>query len=133
MEIGRSAYNCCRAIDPNNSAVGVGVGPHSFSSSPLGAGPYRFHGHTALTELPSPNLRRNLWYDDCDLIAAWDETVRAAAAAIGLQQQGSNSSEEQLDPRCFAADAIDVTRQESNYKENECSACSNSNPFPSRR
>ena len=48
-----------------------------------GGGEYRFHGRTLLTSLPSLKMRRNLWYDDCQLITAWDQTV----LAIEEQQQ----------------------------------------------
>ena len=47
-----------------------------------GGGEYRFHGRTPLTELPSLKMRRNLWYDDCQLIKAWDQTV------LAIQQLG---------------------------------------------
>ena len=52
-----------------------------------GGGEYRFHGRTLLTSLPSLKMRRNLWYDDCQLIKAWDETV-LAIEQHRLQQLG---------------------------------------------
>ena len=55
---------------------------HSRRRRRKGGGEYRFHGRTPLTELPSLKMRRNLWYDDCQLIKAWDQTV------LAIQQLG---------------------------------------------
>ena len=52
-----------------------------------GGGEYRFHGRTLLTSLPSLKMRRNLWYDDCQLIAAWDETLLAIEERQQWQEQ----------------------------------------------
>lgn len=65
-------------------------------------------------------MRKNIWYDECDVVAAWDQTVMAITMEQQQNQRNSSSasSSSSVSPAsggggrsCFDHDAVDITRQ----------------------
>ena len=84
----RSAYNCCSKIEVNSTD-------------------FRFHGSKAvLTKLPSLDMKKETWYDESDLLQAWDLMVVAADKRMGNETVVAGGER-----AAFVNDLVDVSRQ----------------------
>ncbi len=79
----RTAYNCCEKLDRNSSK------------------PFRFHGRSAVSAIPSLKMKIRLWYRDDELVPAWDSMISASKKKWS---KGGGFS-------AFRHDLIDVSRQ----------------------
>ena len=85
--VASSAYNCCTNHIISSSSSPQNNDGYFFSSSSYSTREFRFHGKTALTQLPSLHLHRNLWYDEQTFLLAWDEIISAFEPVKEQKQQ----------------------------------------------
>lgn len=88
-----SAYNCCISIDTNSSK------------------PFRFHGSSALTDLPSLKMKQELWYEEGDVLAAWDLMVSAIGDWEGHRNASGDEEGGGGGLEAFRHDLVDLSRQ----------------------
>ena len=80
--LGSSVFECCNETNNNNNKLPWVIDEKK---------EFRFHGVTTLTELPGLDMRRReWWYDNDQVLRAWDEMIIASSAF--MKRKSSSSS-----------------------------------------
>ncbi len=94
----RSAYNCCSTMAEGDYTTTS----YDTKLQESEGKAFRFHGLSTLTRLPSLNLKRELWYDEQVVLAAWDAIIS------GVQNIDQVDHTKNL---ALKHDVVDISRQ----------------------